>query len=393
MATGDIYSLYLEEITPTGDALGRFEGKTIFVKGGAPDETVNCRITEERKTWSKAELLEITKPSPVRTDSVCKYYGKCGGCNLAHINYDAQLAVKRKILKDSFLKTSGQPPPEIITIDCNLPWEYRNRIQFHCLRNNYSFGFKEQGSGEIIHVSDCPVAVHGIREFLSKPKNPREKSFSIPPEKDRFTVFSKDDVFLNEGGQKRGKIKLLDREILVDTEVFFQSNCFMLEKFILELKKEACKADQSLPMADLYGGVGTFALFLCDFFPGIILAEENKTAVSAARENLRGKDAEFFTLKDTDWQKILTHKISRCGFAVADPPRAGLAQKLAVSLAQTGPPVLAYVSCDPASLARDSKILTDGIYKLKKLDFFDFYPQTSHIESLAVFELKSTTPL
>ena len=139
-------------------------------------------------------------------------------------------------------------------------------------------------------------------------------------------------------------------------------------------------------MADLYCGVGTFSFYLKDSFPKIILAEENKAAVTLARENLRGVEAEFFAVRDTNWHNDLLRRKDSFGFAVVDPPRAGLAPKTAAALAQDGPPLLAYVSCDAASLARDSKILTTGGYKIKKLIFFDFYPQTAHIEILAVFE-------
>jgi 23S rRNA (uracil1939-C5)-methyltransferase len=382
MTTGDVYKLRLESIAPGGDALGRFDGKPVFVKGGAPDETVCCRIVEERKTWARAELLEITEPSPSRVEKTCPFYGKCGGCNLQHIEYNAQLAVKINILKDSFRRIGGLVPPEPETFTSS-PWEYRNRMQFHCVRpvsgEKFNFGLKG-GDGEIIEVEDCPVAVHGIRKFLRQ-----KEAFPLPLEKDRFTVFSKDALLLSEGGQQRGKIDLLEKNILLDAGVFFQSNCSVLEKLILELQKIAEGSARNLPMADLYCGVGLFAVFLGGMFSKTVLAEENKSAVSLARENLKGANAEFYALRDTDWPRTFLRKKDSFGFAIIDPPRTGLAPKLAAALAQDGPPVLAYVSCDPAALARDSKILTSGGYKMQKLAFFDFYPQTSHIESLAVF--------
>jgi len=394
MAVKDVYKLRLESIAPGGDALGRFEGKPVFVEGGAPEETVCCRVLQEHNTWAKAELLEIVEPSPARVNAACAFYARCGGCNLQHIDYDAQLAAKAAILKDSFLKIGGLQPPEIAIIP-SPPWEYRNRMQFHCLRQKAKgtlerqYGLMGRRSGEIIDIKDCPVAATGIRELLKSPKgNGREgNEITLPVEKDRFTVFSKDGVLLSEGGKRKGKITLLDKEILIDAGLFFQSNCFMLEKLIAELRIIAMEADTNMPMADLYCGVGTFAYFLKDMFARITLAEENKTAVSLARENLRGTDAEFFAIRDTDWPRTLLRRKDAFGFAVVDPPRAGLAPKLATVLAQEGPPVLAYVSCDAASLARDCKILTNGGYALKKLSFFDFYPQTAHIESLAVFQV------
>jgi len=406
MAIGEIYKLQLETITQGGEALGRINGKPVFIEGGAPNETVVCCITEERNTWSRAKLLEITEPSPVRTESICSFYGKCGGCNLSHIDYNAQLNIKVSILGESFRRIGGINPPEI-EVFSSPPYEYRNRMQFHCLRQaakseGIGFGLKGRASGEIIPVTDCPIAVSDIREKIkpssssavSAPQRLCESSFRIPPEKDRFTVFAKDGVFFNEGGQQRGNIKLLNKEITIDAGLFFQSNCFMLEKLIIELQKITEQADRTLDMADLYCGVGTFALFLGGMFPKVILAEENKMAVSLSRENLKRinglNSAEFYALRDTNWPECL--KWSNLGFIIADPPRAGLSTKLTEALIkyakdQKGHFIFAYVSCDSSSLARDSKILLKGGYRLKELKLFDFYPQTSHIESLAVFEI------
>ena len=389
MFVSDVCRLRLEGIAPGGDAIGRIEGKPIFVEGGAPDETVLCRITEDRNTWARAVILEIIEPSPVRVDAVCDFYTKCGGCNLAHINYNTQLDIKISMLKDSFLRFSGFEAPEIEVFP-SQPYEYRNRMQFHCLRqkakgDSYGFGLKGKGAEDIVEITDCPIAVPKIRELIKGKEN-----IKLPVEKDRFTVFAKDDVFLNEGGQLRGKIKLLNKEIFADAGMFFQSNCSMLEKLIIKLQSIIEDANmyginRTLPMADLYCGVGTFAFFLGGMFPKVILAEENKSSVSLARENLRGINAEFFALRDSEWQKTLLRSAGMFGFAVIDPPRAGLNSKLSYALVKEGPSVLAYVSCDAAALSRDSKILIKGGYKLKELTLFDFYPQTAHIESLAVF--------
>jgi 23S rRNA (uracil1939-C5)-methyltransferase len=386
MVTGDVFKVRLESIAPGGDALGRYEGKPIFVEGGAPNEMVLCRCIEEHKTWARAELLEIVEPSPVRVNSFCPFYGKCGGCSLQHIDYNAQLAIKAAILKDSFFRIGGFELDETqLEIVPSAPLEYRNRMQFHCLREkakngNRSFGLKGRRSGEIIAVTDCPVAEKGIRKLLKEGRN-----LPLPPEKDRFTVFFFDDLFLSENGVERGKIRLLDRDIFLDAGVFFQSNISMLEKLVLKLIEIAETACTTLPAADFYCGVGTFALFIREKFQKVILMEENKRAIGIARENLKGMNAEFFALRDTEWEKSVLRKKPGVGFAVADPPRDGLSQKFALYLAQHGPSLLAYVSCDAASLARDSKILLNGGYKLQNIILFDFYPQTAHIESLAVF--------
>jgi len=386
MSIGDVFNLKLESIAQGGEAFGRLDGKTVFVPGGAPGEIAFCRTIEERKTWARAELLEIIEASPMRTKSACTFYGKCGGCNLQHIKYNAQLEIKTSILKESILRIGGFNPPQPEIFPCP-PWEYRNRMQFHCLRqlaaeeDAIKFGLKGRRSGEIITVMECPVAERGIGELLRTGR----KDIPLPPEKDRFTVFSYGGLLLSEGGTEKGKISLLGKDIVLSAELFFQSNVTMLEKLISYLREIAVNAEQNAPMADLYCGVGTFAVFLGDMFKKVVLMEENKKAISLARENLRGEKAEFFALRDTEWVKSFPRRKDSFGFIAADPPRAGLSPALASVLAQNGPPVFAYVSCDAASLARDSKILTNGGYKMKNLALFDFYPQTAHIESLAVF--------
>jgi 23S rRNA (uracil1939-C5)-methyltransferase len=178
----------------------------------------------------------------------------------------------------------------------------------------------------------------------------------------------------------------LDKELLMDAGVFFQSNGTALEALIPELREAAAGADPSLPMADIYCGVGTFAAFLGDRFSRIDLVEENQQAVNLARKNIPPGNSRFFPKKVDRW---VTGRGGRgeapYGFITVDPPRQGLSGPLRQWLVREGPPVLAYVSCDPPTLARDSGELCRGGYGLKKLSFHDFYPQTAHIEALAVF--------
>jgi 23S rRNA (uracil1939-C5)-methyltransferase len=247
-------------------------------------------------------------------------------------------------------------------------------------------GLRARKNEDLIPLSDCPIADPGIRKAL------KERALLPPPQKDRFTVYSRDSLFLSEGGISRGKTGILGRELALDAGVFFQSNAAMLEALGADLRAVAGEADAGLPMADLYCGVGTFAALLADLFPRADLVEENRAALALARENVRGEGREFFALRDTDWVKLKSRAGGRAsgkrgyGFMVADPPRQGLSPALARWIAAEGPPLFAYISCDPATLARDSRILRAGGYDLSDLRFYDFYPQTAHIESLAVFK-------
>ena len=391
----------IEGIAAGGAGLARAGGKRIFVEGGIPGETVVCRITEERRSWSQAELVDIEEASADRVQPACSLYGTCGGCNLQHLAYPAQLAAKTAILQDAFARISGFCPPQPLVFPSE-PWEYRNRMQFHAVQRRASgvstlpWGLKSRKSAEIVPVPDCPIADPGIRRLLRT--DPQQMQALIPLGKDRFTVYARNGLLLSEGGTSRGRTPVLDRELALDAGAFFQSNGAMLEKLVASLREIAAgigPSARSLPMADLYCGVGTFAAFLAELFPSADLVEENRAALALARENLAPHGpANFFALRSEHWAQNASFR--QYGFIVADPPRQGLSQSLALALAQAGPAVqagsatLAYVSCDPATLARDSKILLAGGYQLKKLLFYDFYPQTAHIESLAVFEKQGT---
>jgi 23S rRNA (uracil1939-C5)-methyltransferase len=393
--TGDeVFTVRIEEIAAGGAGLARRGGKPVFVEGSAPGELVACRLSEERRSWARAELLEIAEASPDRIEPRC---GICGGCNLQHIRYEAQLAAKTAILKTAFERIGGFSPPEPAVFP-SQPWEYRNRMQFHringklqgaALRGGGSggaFGLKARKSGSVVPVADCPIADPGIREAL---RQSAEGAAAIipPPGKDRFTVYARGGLFLSEGGKRRGQVTLLNRSLTLDAGLFFQSNGAMLERLIVDLRDIAAAGADGL-MADLYCGVGTFACFLADLFLRTELVEKNKSALALARENLAktgaGATAECFALSGDDWAALKTGA-APCLFIVVDPPRQGLSPSLSAWLAAKGPPLLACVSCDPATLARDGGILRRGGYELTELRLYDFYPQTAHIESLAVF--------
>jgi 23S rRNA (uracil1939-C5)-methyltransferase len=385
MARGEIFTARIEGIAAGGAGIARVGGKTVFVDLSAPLDFIKGRIILEQKSWSRAELLEILEPSPLRITPLCPVYGRCGGCTFQHLNYEAQIEAKTQILQDALKRIGGFVPPEI-KVKRSKPYEYRNRVQFHCTNqfhreNNelcFSFSFKERKSSSIVAIKDCPVADKGIREALKK------GTIHPPMDKERFTVYSHGECFLVEGENEKGAVSILDRKLHISAAVFFQSNAAMLELLLGDLLSLSSLADKNLPLADLYCGVGTFAAFLAHEFPEIELVEANKAALALAKENLDpGKKVNYHALTDTIWAN--SQKGQSFGFLVLDPPREGLSKQLRDWLSKCGPGIVAYVSCDPATLARDSKSLLEGGYSLKELTFYDFYPQTAHIESLALF--------
>jgi 23S rRNA (uracil1939-C5)-methyltransferase len=377
----DLVKVKVEKIAAGGAGLARVEGKTAFVEGGAPDETVLCRISEEHRSWVRAELVEIVEPSPQRVAPPCGLYGKCGGCNLQHLSYSAQLSAKTGILEEAFTRIGGFSPSVSlppIKVFPSEPWRYRNRMQFHTMANGV-WGLKARKTNEIVPIDYCLIADPGLMALLQYHNTPSPS----PPACKRITAYARNGLLLSENGIRQGKTKVLNRELALDIGVFFQSNGAMLEKLIGDLWEIARTADQSLPMADLYCGVGTFAAFLGKSFSQVDLVEENKAALALARENLIPLFVDFYAQRSEEWAKNLPAR--RYSFIVADPPRQGFHPALTQRLASNGPSLLAYVSCDPATLARDGAILREGGYQLIDIRWYDFFPQTAHIESLAVF--------
>lgn len=386
MAIGDYFTARVERIVSGGSGLLRVEGKTVFMDTVAPGDRVAGRVIEDKGSWARAELVELIEPSPLRVEPPCPLYGECGGCSLQHLDYAEQLMQKKMILQDAFSRIAelGElPEPRVVP---SAPYGYRNRMQFHRVSRPKTgmppVGLKRHRSDEILPVSDCPVADEGIRRAL------KEGSLRPRPDQDRFTVFSRGPLLLQEGAASRGIVKVLDKELRLDASGFFQSNVAVLEALIPDLLA-ACSpcagaADIPAAAADLYCGVGTFAVFLADDFERLDLMEQNKAALALARENLRREGVRYFALKDDDWARLADKEGSRYGFAVVDPPRAGLSDALRRTLAAGGPPILAYVSCDSATLARDAGSLTAAGYRVESLTLYDFYPQTAHIETLAI---------
>jgi 23S rRNA (uracil1939-C5)-methyltransferase len=379
MARGEIFTARVEGVAAGGAGIARVEGKSVFIDLTAPGDLVRGRITKEHRSWAEAVLLETIEPSPQRAEPPCPLFGRCGGCSLQHLSYDAQIDVKRAILLDSCKRIGGFAPPEI-RVRRSEPFGYRNRVQFHVDSGNNPC-FKERKSDHLVPVDDCPVADEGIRRALRERKN---MTISV---RKRFNMYTFRYTYLVEGASERGTVSILGKELFMDVKVFFQSNAAMLEPLINDLLAVSTTVDKSLPLADIYCGVGTFAAFLAGDggFPEIDLVEENKTALALARNNLNMyKKVNYFALKDSDWIKMQGKR--RWGFMVLDPPREGLSAAFRDWLVINGPDTVAYVSCDSATLARDSGVMLRGGYKMRELTFYDFYPQTAHIESLAVFD-------
>ncbi len=359
-----------------GSCLAKIDGKTVFVEGALPHETVEITLFETKKDYNKAYVTNVLKASPNRMHANCAIYNECGGCNLQHARYDYQIALKKEIIIDCLTRNKIDTIPVIETVS-STNTEYRNRFQFS------HKGLKAKRSNNIIPLDDCLCAVKEIREFI------RSKDSDILQHHERLQVFASDELLEQTSnhsiafgieGESEVCLQLLDTKIYFDVRGFFQSNIAMLKKTIPLVVKDL----QGENLLDMYSGVGTLSLFAKDAFKTISLVEHNKKALQYAKKNYDTRaDVTTFAMSGEQWVKKA--KKLRYDALIIDPPRSGIEKAVRNWMCNEKIKTIRYLSCDVSTLARDAKALVDAGYTFESLFFLDYYPNTSHIESLACF--------
>jgi 23S rRNA (uracil1939-C5)-methyltransferase len=364
--------IQIEKIAFGGAGLGRINGKVVFTPYTLPGETVRVRVFREKKDYAQAVPLEILNASPLRKRPQCSLFGICGGCDFQHTDYEEQKNIKRRMVRETFQRIGRIDPGEIL-FEESVPFGWRSRVQLHRMaEGEVPWGFKKAASDECAPVRGCPTAVPEINDFLAARADADFRGG------DRVHVFGHDGraVFRRDD---EICVKLRGKDIVFSPQCFFQSNIPLLEKLI----QSAFTGLSGGRALDIYGGVGTFAVFLEEGFRSVVSIEENPLSSSYARRNLNPDTTRVFTGRAEDW--IASGAGAAPDLVVVDPPRAGLSGAVRAFLKKLGCPLILYVSCDAGSLARDSAFLLDGGYSLREYRIFDFYPQTAHVESLCRF--------
>ncbi len=404
-----------------GAFLARAEGKAIFTPLTLPTEQARVRIVDDRRGYAFAEAEEIVAAAPERAVPACPHFGPCGGCHYQHAGYEAQLAFKQAILRET-LERAGISPPQEIAVIAGEPWRYRNRIRlaFDAAGNP---GYRGRRSHDIVPIRECPIAApllvkaalaaagifrhappaqHGAEMSLFC--NAGESALLIDatvahPARSLVEDFAGELVkkipelrgveFSSEGlagrqprtfarwGASWLTYRAADFDYRVDSGAFFQVNRWLIDEFV----DHVAGAHRGGTAWDLYAGVGLFARRLAGNFDQVIAVESAPMAIPALEANLSGTAAtavrettlEFFRRSRTG---------ARPHLIVVDPPRAGLGAEITTLLAEIGAPALVYVSCDPATLARDLRPLLPAGYAIRNLTLADLFPQTFHIESV-----------
>jgi len=393
-----------------GSALGRHEGRVIFVPYTIPGETVRVEMAETHKRWAHARLLEILEPSPYRVEPPCPYFGldRCGGCQFQHIAYEAQAEFKRQVVVDQLARVGGLQNANVQEIiGAAEPWGYRNHAQFSVTAEGW-LGFLTADTHDVIPVEECLILEPYLDDLWSAldMKWPQLHRLSLrcgAATGDLMAIFELDHyedfdievdfpvscvILLADGetvvlmGNGYLTERVAERDYRISAGSFFQVNSAGAEALVQRVH-DYLGPSKNDALMDLYCGVGLFCLALANEVGHVLGVEADPSAIADFKHNAQGMD--HVELAEGKAQAILPHLDERVDLLVLDPPRSGAGKQVVNEIARLGPRRLSYVSCDPATLARDARYFIDCGYSLREVQPIDLFPQTYHVESVALF--------
>jgi 23S rRNA (uracil1939-C5)-methyltransferase len=368
-------TLRLDAMTYGGEALGRHDGKAIFVTGGLPGELVRVAVEDNRARFARGRVLDVIEPSPDRITPRCQHFGfdstSCGGCQWQHIDYAAQLRYKTAIVREQLQRLGRIPAPPVRDIIPSLAvWRYRNHVQFHATDDG-RLGFQAARSHRVVPIDEChiiePPLLDGLRSNQSVVHQPDRFSLRVGNTPDRLSGAT--------------TFHLKDATLRVSDGSFFQVNTSLIETLIdqVQSKVDPQPADTIL---DAYCGVGLFSRFLAPLVDRIIGVESNAGAVRDFRANLA--DFDRVEIQQGLVEEVLARLALPLHAAIMDPPRAGCGPRVIAAVVARQIERVVYVSCDPATLARDVRQLIDGGYQLIDVQPIDLFPHTYHVETVVL---------
>jgi 23S rRNA (uracil1939-C5)-methyltransferase len=396
-------------LTYGGDAMGRLgDGRAVFVPFGLTGEKVRVRLTEEKRGFARAELVEVLEPSPHRIAPRCIHFGLCGGCHFQNLPYEEQRKAKREILRDQLTRIGRiENPPVKEMVASSSQWNYRNHVQFH-LTEEGKLGYMTAGIPRVFAISECHLPEGSINSFwpqlefepgmdlervslrsgadeelmlVLESDSPETPELEIEAGISATHVFEDNTVVI--AGNDHVVIPMLGRDFKVSAASFFQVNTTMAGKMVEHILANL-PINSSFTLLDVYCGVGLFSAFLAPRYERVIGIETSPSACEDFAYNL--DEFENVELYEGLAEDVIPYLEVKPDVVLLDPPRAGLEKQVVDGLLKLSPQVIAYVSCDPSTMARDAARLISGGYRLKQVTPFDLFPQTYHIESISIFE-------
>lgn len=403
-----------------GAFLSRLDGKAVFTPLTLPGEEARIRVVEDKRGYATAEAEEIVQAAPQRIVPGCRHFGACGGCNYQHANYDAQVGYKKEILRETLERAGVRSPAEIDVLAAE-PWRYRNRIRL-AFDGAGNFGYRGRRSHSVVAIGECPIAapillkaataftqvVGAIAPALRPTElslfcNADETALLVSIFVDRAVKAPFEDlarawaeqvpalvgaelVVSGRANERPRTIASWGAHFLiyraagadyrVDHGGFFQVNRWLVDALV-----ECVTADGKGKLAwDLYAGVGLFARKLASDFDRVVAVESAPSSTAALKENLRETRAEAIQSETLSF--LRRQRNEQPDLIVVDPPRTGLGPETTAQLVRIAPQAITYVSCDPATLARDLRALGNSGYAIESLTLADLFPQTFHLETV-----------
>ena len=406
----ETFELELTSIAHGGAALGRHEGRVIFVPYALPGETVRVEITEDKGRYAFARPVQVLAPAPDRVEPPCPYFGPagCGGCQWQHVDYTAQLRLKAGIVADQLSRIGGIADPVVRpTLPDRSGWAYRNHAQFHPAPGE-GLGFQGALAGPVIPIDECLILHPLLSDLyamldLDLPDLLRLSLRAGTESGDLMLVFEMADdlppaleidlpvscVLLLSDGQHANLIgnnhitdTVADHTFRISAPSFFQVNTSQAAQLV-RLVTGYLDLRGGETVLDAYCGVGLFAAHLAGHAGLVVGVEVAPAAVADLLENTAGMDN--VEIVEGPVEAVLPDLDVPLDAAVVDPPRAGVDRFALDALVARHPGRIVYVSCDPATLARDAKRLARAGYSLVEVQPVDMFPQTYHVESVALF--------
>ena len=388
---GDHITLSLTSWGRLGEAMAQYQGWDVFVFGGIPGETVVAEILRIQRKYLAARVVELIQSSELRVEPPCPYYGECTGCQWQHLDYSAQLTAKQSRVVDALERVGGlSHQPVAAVIPSPDQYGYRNHTRF-TVGPAGSLGFVNRETRRFVAIDRCLLMHQGINDMLTQLQGRCSETTQLAIRAGKNTgdylvqPALKNPAVPLPTGQTHYLESVGDQRFRVASPSFFQVNVEQTAQLV-EVVRNALDLGGDEVLVDAYAGVGTLAILLAPYVANVIAIEESSAAVADARENASGlSNLEFWTGKTEEMLSLLS---VRPDAVVLDPPRAGCQPQALRSLLAIAPEKVAYVSCDPESLARDLKILVDGGYHLDQVQPVDMFPQTHHVECVAALTLR-----
>jgi 23S rRNA (uracil1939-C5)-methyltransferase len=367
-----IVDLQIEDVAFGGKGVARERGKAVFIPFTIDGELVSAKIVREKKQFAEAEVVDLRKHSPHRVEPPCPYFGRCGGCVYQHIDYAHQLEIKSRQARDALQRIGKlKELPMRPIIPSPLPYGYRNRITVHA--ESGVIGYFQRDSHRLIDIERCPIAMEELNRELAELRSHEVRD-------GHYTLRAKVDRPL------RGRSTRSENAF----HHFSQTNDAVANA-LRDLIVQLIPAGQGL-LIDAFCGAGFFAKALLDKFERIVGIDWDRFAIAAANENATPKENYIAGDVETGLRSTFGQSDAGTTVVIVDPPAAGLSERVRKAIVDLAPGTFIYVSCNPATLARDLKDISKR-FKLESVTPFDMFPQTSEIELVAHLKLPNDSTI